>query len=97
MNINLSWYFGIESSIKYFSLGAVMSAFSWLGVSLIYGITDSTNFMWLAYFISTFSYTNHSILNLGALLLIFLSNSFHAKNAGPKGIAQNSLPKDRDE
>lgn len=45
INVNIHWESGLESSIKYFSLGGIMSAICWLGISIVYGVTDLTNFI----------------------------------------------------
>lgn len=71
ISFNYNWEFGLEASIKYFSLGGIMSALSWLGIGLIYGSTDLTQFMWLSIFINTLAYENHILINLGLICILF--------------------------
>lgn len=70
MGLGFNWEYGLEASIKYFSLGGVISAISWLGISLIYATTDTTQFLWLSLIISNLPNEKLILLHVGFLCLI---------------------------
>jgi NADH-quinone oxidoreductase subunit N len=59
-----------EAALKYFLLGAFSSAFLLYGISIIYGLTGSTDLRWIAAFISEHGLSGNPSLLLSVIFLI---------------------------
>jgi NADH-quinone oxidoreductase subunit N len=59
-----------EAALKYFLLGAFSSAFLLYGISIIYGLTGSTDLRWIAAFIGEHGLSGNPSLLLSVIFLI---------------------------
>jgi NADH-quinone oxidoreductase subunit N len=59
-----------EAALKYFLLGAFSSAFLLYGISIIYGLTGSTDLRWIAAFINAHGLSGNLSLLLSVIFLI---------------------------
>ena len=61
----------IESTIKYFSLGAISSGFLLLGISIIFGIVGSLDFLEIQIFLGSYQLISHFFeIKIGFLFLL---------------------------
>lgn len=68
--ITKKYYTAYEASIKYFIMGSIASAILLFGVSFIYGITGTINFIDVSYLISEQGYNNNIIVQIGLVFII---------------------------
>jgi NADH-quinone oxidoreductase subunit N len=61
----------IESTIKYFSLGAISSGFLLLGISIIFGVIGSLDFLEIQIFLGGYQLISHFFeIKVGFLFLL---------------------------
>jgi NADH-quinone oxidoreductase subunit N len=61
----------IEATIKYFSLGAISSGFLLLGISIIFGLVGSLDFLEIQIFLASYQLISHFFeIKIGFLFLL---------------------------